>query len=280
MTIGKNIHFKELTDQEKESKLYNLVHGKNSKQELTVWEKGSSQKYKLSADTFIKMKAEVMVNGEFPDELLEKKLLATFEFNGIHFFGEVKAIKRDKFPLAINFSEKLFKSERRKNFRLLTYPHHQVYINIYIGKKEIEQSNVFSLNTGQSQTTLFKNFLELIGEKEKKSIDLEGYLRFRVIDISVTGLAFQFGNLESEFFKTIPKDLGSIYLDFNNKFIKIPEAKVLYIIDKFTTNKKNVKLFKAGVQFLNIDTNLDIELGKIINETMRNVESEFEDFLK
>lgn len=279
MSKDNNILFKALNDAEKNSKLFQLANGNYSNQ-VTVWKKGDSKKYTLKVTDFIRAKTEIYVQGNIPEEFEKETLLLTFELNGMHFFGKCTLIMREGFPLSLSCTHELFKSERRNNFRLLTYPHHEVYVSINVGKSEIEKSNVLSMSTGQSQTSLFKNFLNIMDDIEEKDVEeLEGYLRFRVIDISVTGLAFQLGKIESQFFSELNKDLGVIYLDFNGELIRIPNARVLYIIDKPVSNSK-VKLFKAGTQFFNVDTNLDELLARKINHTLRSSESEFEDFIK
>lgn len=279
MSNDNNTIFKALDDAEKKSKLFQLANGKSSNI-VTVWKKGSSEKYELKATDYIRAKSEIYFNGKFDESLTGESLLMTFELSGLHFFGKCRLQSKANLSPCLVCDDDIYKSERRNNFRLLTYPHHQVFLNINVGKEEIERSNVLSLNTGKSETGIFKNFLEILDEdKDEKPEDFEGYLRFRVIDISVTGLAFQFGKIEKQFFKELNKSLGNVYLDFNGDMIRIPDAKILYIVDKPVSNSSAI-LYKAGVQFLEVDTNLDAVLAKRINETLRSTEAEFEDFIK
>lgn len=279
MSNDNNILFKALNDSEKKSKLYQLTNGKSSNV-VTIWKKGQTTKYNLKVTDFIRAKTEIYIKGNIPQEFTGDTLLLTFEINGMHFFGKCKLVIREGMPASLDCSADLYKSERRNNFRLLTYPHHEVYVSINVGVEKIKKSNILSLNTGQSQTSLFKNFLNIMDDIEENSVEeLEGYLRFRVTDISVTGLAFQFGKIESQFFTELNKELGIIFVDFNGDLIKIPNAKVLYVIDKAVTNSK-ATLYKGGTQFLDVDVNLDEILSKRINETLRSSEAEFEDFIK
>ena len=200
MSNNSNILFKALNDAEKNSKLFQLANGSTSSNTVTIWKKGDSTKYRLRVTDFIRAKTEIYLKGNIPEEFAGDVLLLNFELNGMHFFGKCTLVIRDNMPASLNCSHDLYKSERRNNFRLLTYPHHQVFVSINVGKENIEKSNVLNLNTGQSQTTLFKNFLNIMKDVEEKDIDeLEGYLRFRVIDISVTGIAFQFGKIERQY---------------------------------------------------------------------------------
>jgi hypothetical protein len=108
---------------------------------------------------------------------------------------------------------------------------------------------------------------------------IDGHIRLRVLDISVTGLAVQFGTIENELFDEINIELKNMFLEFNNEIFEIPNGKILYKLDYLARDKKT-RMFKGGVKFLEVDTNLDEELARIINQTLRSLESEFEEFVK
>lgn len=278
MTADKNVFFKALNESEKLSKLAQLP--KSSKPDIVIWKKGESQKHKLKVSDFVRSKAELKILKDFPIELLDNSVLYSFELNGLSFFGQGKILQRLDNQFWLECSGELYKSERRKNFRLLTYPHHRVYVNFKIGKEKIKSSNVLSIKGGSGgQTGLFKNFLELLEEKKQSAFDPTEYLRFRVIDISVTGLAFQFGKIEAEFFQDLEHIFENSVIEFNDKVITIPELKVLYVQEGYALDKKTL-ITKAGAAFVNINTNLDEELSFLINKTLRSIESEFEGFLK
>ena len=277
MTENKNVYFKALNEQEKLSKLALLSKPGNSN--IVVWKKGESRKFTLKVSDFVRSKSEVKILKDFPKDLKDSEVLVSFEISGLNFFGRAKVVERLDSQIWLELSEELYKSERRKNFRLLTFPHHNVFINFKIGKDKIRQSNVLNLkgNSGE-ETGLFKNFLNLIGENEQ-TLDPEEYLRFRVLDISVTGLAFQFGNIERDFFSNPDQIFEDSVLEFNDKMITIPELQVLYVQDKFALNQSTT-VTKAGVAFKDINVNLDEELSFLINKALRSIESEFEGFLK
>jgi hypothetical protein len=276
MTSDQGVLFKSLNDTEKLSKFSQLARLVQA--DIVVWEKGKKEKVTLVVDTFSRVRIELKINGKYPPEFIGKVLLLTFEINGLRFFGKCKLQTRAGKITVLNCNYEIFKSERRLNFRLLTYPHHEVYMGINIGIEGVEQSNVLGLNIGMSQTSLFKNFLNIIGDKEEQ-VDPEGFLRFRIMDISVTGLALQFGAIEAELFKDSDQIYKNSFIDFNGELISIPKSKILYMNETKAVDKKT-KIVKAGIQFLEVDTNLDEALAHIINQTLRNVESEFEDFIK
>lgn len=281
MTADKNVIFKVLNESEKLSKLGQLSNSKSP--DIIIWKKGSTQKHKLKVCDFVRMKSQIQLLKGFPEELIETEVLFTFELSGLSFFGRATAIQRLKNQIWLEISGEVFKSERRKNFRLLTYPHHNVYINFKIGKDKIRTSNVLSIKGSNSeQTGLFTNFLNLLGEENEDAVEVldpEEYLRFRVLDISATGIAFQFGSIEKGFFDDTETIFLNSVLEFNKKMITIPELKVLYIQNGYALDK-STKVTKAGAVFENVDTNLDAELSFLINKTLRSIESEFEGFLK
>ncbi len=271
-----NVFFNKLTSAEKQSKLSQLASA--SKTNLVIWQKGKAQKYSLAAIDYVRSKDLIEISGKVDEKMFEKEVLASFELSGLHFFGKCKLTKMDSKKSYLLFDNDLFKSERRANFRLLTYPHQDVYVHLKIPNIESKDSNLVDLRTKISQTNLFNNFLSIIEEEggEKK---LDGYLRFRVLDISVTGTAIQFGEIEAELFDDFKKELGLMYLDFNGTVVEIPNGEVVYKRD-FLAGDKQTKLYKAGMRFLNVNTNLDEKLSQLINEKLRSLESEFEDFLK
>ena len=173
---------------------------------------------------------------------------------------------------------KIFKSERRANFRLLTFPHHQVYLHIQTEDTELQESNVINFQTKVSETGIFKNFLNIINDKDGGDRVLEGYIKLRVNDVSVTGLNLQLSELEKNKLP-LKEDLGEVILEFNETHIPITGAQILYVLEGLARDKKT-KIYKAGVQFLKLDMATDQKLAGLINKTLRHLETEFEDFLK
>jgi hypothetical protein len=271
------VYFKKLTALEKESKLLQLCRLNKSK--LVIWEKGSKDKRSVSAKQFTKSNSSIELYGKLPDGLIDKEILLSFELSGLHFFGAAKVSSVSKKVFFIDFSNDLFKGERRANFRLLTYPHQDVYLYIQ-SPQENSDSNLVSLKTGTTETGLFTHFLKILeDDKEESATKLDGYVKLRVIDASVTGLAVQLSEIENKVLENNDQDLDEMILDFNGTRIKIPNGKFVYKLDFLAPDKKT-KMFKGGIQFLGVDTNLDEELANIINKTLRSLESEFEDFLK
>lgn len=276
MEKDKNVFFKELNDQEKASKFSQLTRSENP--ELILWRKGSADKFKIEAVNYFTTRKELQIDGKIPDDFFNSEVLFSFNLKGVHFFGQFKIISFAKTKIYAQPIGKVFKSERRQNFRLLTFPHHQVYLNIVTDDKELQESNVIQFKTGLSETGIFKDFLSIINEEDGGDRVLDGYIKLRVQDISVTGLSLQLSDLEKERLP-IKEDLGECILDFNGDLIALPGLQLLYALEGVAKDKKT-RIYKAGVEFLNMDTNTDEKLSAKINKTLRSLESEFEDFLK
>ena len=276
MEKDKNVFFKELNEKEKASKLTQLA--KADQGEIVLWKKGSPDKHKVIVLNYFTTRKEIEIEAELPEDFFNSEALFSFVLNGVHFFGQCKVMSFAKTKVYIEPIGKIFKSERRANFRLLTFPHHQVYLHIQTEDTELQESNVINFQTKVSETGIFKNFLNIINDKDGGDRVLEGYIKLRVNDVSVTGLNLQLSELEKNKLP-IKEDLGEVILEFNETHIPITGAQILYVLEGLARDKKT-KIYKAGVQFLKLDMATDQKLAGLINKTLRHLETEFEDFLK
>lgn len=271
MTDKNSTHFTKQNIKEKESRFHTLAREGLS---LTVWAKGSKLREIFEVHSF--SKSDKILSLKINEtSYAGQAILFAFILNGVNYFGEgnLSNIIDGKFKADV--SGDLYKSERRDNFRLLTYPHHEAFVQVpFEMDQNINPSNVIGFDTKMSQTGLFKNFLKIVGEDEKVEIK-DNFAKFRVLDISVTGLSFQIGEIEKEYLDNI-RVLKPMHLFFQEEIL-IPSGEIRYIIPLV---RSNGSAYKVGVQFLDIDLNLDQKLGKFINKAMRSFESDFEDFLK
>lgn len=272
---GKNgAYFQQLIEKEKLSK---LTQAGRSQALLTVWLKGETQKYKINCDEFMAKEQRLICSGLGSKELLGKSVLYTFELNGLSFFGvgELKDLRKEKFALEVG--EKLFKSERRSSFRLLTFPHHQAYMHLPLNEEDVESGNVFGIKSGMSETGLFKSFLNLI-KSEEEGVEKEGHAAFRALDLSATGVAVKVGTVEESYFNKGNK-VGPLALELNEEVVEIPEAEVVYKVD-LVSQGGGKRAFKVGFKFLGVDEALDQRLVRLVNSALKDFEEEFEDFIK
>lgn len=275
MNGSSSTYFQKLNLDEKKSKLSQLSRGKL---EITIWSKGNKNRETLSTVEFSRDRLELICSLERKSQFVGLEVLYTFKLNGLSFFGKGQFKSLDSNRAVLDCSEDLFKSERRATFRLLTYPHHEAYVLVKIPEAQKDGSNLVQMRTGLSQTGLFKSFLNLLKDDEDTPFH-KGYFPFRILDISVTGLAFQVGEMERKYFPKGEKT-GPLYIDFNGQEISIKNSEIMYVSDLILPKSKNHKSLKIGIKFLNVDINTDQLIGKLINSALRDFESEFEDFIK
>ena len=216
-----NIHFKELNKEEKRSKLSHLCSRSTSK--VTLWKKGSTDKIQVEFLDFYPEQDEILIEGKIPEELLDQDILYSFELSGLNFFGKSKLSSQALEKIYLNCSQTLYKSERRVNFRLLTYPHQEVYLHFPIVFEKNEEGKVISLSTRISETGLFENFLKVVREAEESN-EIEGHVKVRVLDVSVTGAALLLSEYEDDLLPKLNQRLGEVILDFNVEVIEIPDC--------------------------------------------------------
>lgn len=272
--------FTELNSQERDARFSELA--KNGEL-LTVWIKGSTSKF------FFKCKGFAPHNrllelipreaGQFT-ELDKKEVLISFFIKSLQFFFTGNfVIEHNNQTYLVKGTEKLFKFERRKNFRLSTDVTHNVKIYLKLPKDFYKPSNVVNLRNNGDQTKLFKKFLELVNDQT--DIQKNYPINFRVHDLSTTGLSFIMGELERKLIGE-NSSFEKVLLEFNNKSYIIPRAKVVYIMDYINRLKPGVKFYKVGMTFEEVDLALDNELSIQINTELREADTNkiFEDFLK
>ncbi|MBA2404546.1 MAG: hypothetical protein H0V66_07235, partial [Bdellovibrionales bacterium] len=235
--------FSKLDPMEKTSRLVQLGV---SKSEVTVWVKGQKQKFNFRVLEFDKNRSEIILDTKenvFPKGT---SLLCSFELRGMYFFTQVTANRSIVDHFILESKAELFKSEKRGSYRLLTFPIYEVYSEFDLGEA-YEGGKVIDLKSRTNQTTLFKNFLNLIEKKEDEK--QHQTVSFRVQDLSTSGLSLHIGELESQFFSKdfIYKD---VRIKFPDQIIIIPEVKVVYFVDYIAD--KNMKKFKVGLHFPNM----------------------------
>lgn len=262
--------FSKQTPEEKTGRFNQLVSlGEN----IVIWQKGSKERHSFKPSYFDEKLNELVVDNKDVIFAVGALVLATFEIRGMNFFCEMTISKSSKGYTLLQIPGTLFKSERRSSYRLLTFPIYEVYAHFKL-EKTPGTSSVINLNTRSSQRDLFKSFLKLVdAEEEGKEI-----LKIRVQDVSTTGLALHITELEEKF---IAKDQVYKNLDivFPDETICIPEAKIVYVVPYIA---EKIKRYKVGVQFINLNSKVDHQIGKKINELLRQIDSnkDFENFIK
>ena len=272
-------YFSKLDLKEKESRLVQLGI---SKGQVTVWVKGDKQKHHFTVLEFDKNRNELILDSKNNIFAKGTQLLCSFELRGMFFFSEVTVNRSIVDFFLLEFKGQLFKSEKRSSYRLLTYPIYNVNAEFDLGEA-YEGGTVVDFKTRQNQTGLFKNFLNLIEAPDKEVVrtkDVTQTEKFRVQDLSATGLSLHVSELESRYFsKGI--NFKDVKIIFPDETIVIPDVKVVYLVD-FITGERKIKKFKVGLNFPYNPTSVDENLGRKINELLREIDfnKDFENFTK
>jgi hypothetical protein len=265
-------YFSKLDPKEKESRLLQLA---NSQGKITVWVKGQQEKYLLNALDFQRHTFGLVIDNQ--EEIFVKgaAVLCSFELRGMSFFSQVIVNKSIASHMMLEFNDFLYKSEKRASYRLLTHPIYEVRAEFNAGEG-YQGEKVIDIKTRTSQTGLFKNFLKLLSDNEDEAQPL----RFRVQDLSVTGMSIHIGEIDKCHFV---KDLvfHDVVIVFKDERITVPKVKVIYIVD-FIANEKIPKRYKVGLHFSDLPAQVDDQLGKKINQLLRQIDfnKDFENFTK
>ena len=267
-------YFSKLNPHEKLSRLSQLGQ---SGGKVTVWIKGKKERFSFSVLEFDKERYNIQLNTKSPFIPLKTEVLFSFDLRGMNFFCQATLNKNILDNIVLEVTGELYKSEKRSSYRLMTYPIYEVYAE-FDPKESYEGGVVFDFKSKTNQTGLFKNFLKLVDKKESE--DQITKLKFRTQDISTTGLSLQVGHLETQIFQ---KDsiFNDVNLIFKDETIVIPEAKVVYVVDYVGSDRK-VKSYKVGMHFPKLSTNIGDQIGKKINELLRQIDSnkDFEKIIK
>lgn len=267
-------YFSLLDEMEKSSKLWQVDQGKIK---VLLWKKGDKNRNQFWVKQFNKLEQMLLLSGESSNFKLGSDILGSFELNGIIYFFKSKVHFLGKEDIKITTSLDFYKSERRRSYRLLTYPMFSIYLDMQI-KGQYQGSNVLNISTRVSQTGLFKNFLKLVDGRSEPQEGGSQTLRLRIQDLSVTGLSISIGEAELPYFQTESK-LSNLKIVFPDENIEVKNAKVVYQVNLIGKGSR-VRQYKIGIKF---ETNeaMDTQLSQKINRLLRDNDNDkdFEDFL-
>lgn len=275
MTTSSQTSFTTLSSSEKRSKLRQIAAQKST---CTLWIKGQKDRSTFKVKDYNKEHEQLAFHPEAMLLAGGADLLGSFELNGVDFFFKTKVLSQSKDALVLDAGGEFFKSERRQNFRLMAYPIYDITARFKLPESYVS-GKVVDIRNRSGQTGLFRSFLKLVDPEAGDG--LGETLRFKVQDLSVTGLSLFVGEVELPYFKT-----GDVFealeLGVQGELIEIPKARIVYVVDQIGHGEKGAKKYKVGVHFENLPPETDQRLGGKINELLRQIDSntEFEDFLK
>ena len=267
-----NDHFTKLNTAEKRSKLRQLDQVKG---QITLWRKGDKNRLSHRTKSFDREQDTLAVHEELFVPRVGEEVLASFDLNGVSYFCKTKVVAAGNGELSLKCLEDFFKSERRQNVRVLTFPVFDLngFFNLpsyYQGGK------VLNLSRKPNQTGLFKNFLKLVDAGN----DGEPRLKLRLQDLSTTGMSIFVGPAELEWFKA-----GEVLVDteihFPQDVLRFPRTKIVYVVDHIGHMSRNQKQFKVGLRFEEMPSTLVEDLNTKIAAMLKTMDmnKDFEDFL-
>lgn len=277
--------FIKLSIEEMGTKLNNLA---KQKEIIKVWIKGeASSLYRVSDYTVLKSpeSADYLLTlfseGEESDQIfVGKKVLFNFSINDSDYFSEGSVSHDDIHnTLVIRLTDNFYRTEKRDNERLLTFPHHQVYAYFKV-LNEKDESNVIELKREEDKLYIdykMKQKKELKERLKKKISDVEDLIGFRALDISRSGIAFIINNDESKYFKDNIK--YSFYILFDGDIFVVKGANLVYKVD-YVGGPEGKKRFKVGLNFNPVE-NLSKHIQELLRESsgVGSIQKEFEEFV-
>ena len=252
----------------------------NSEKPIRIWGKDKEPFHAFVRD-FNKSKITLDISTSLEEFSNGEKKFINFSFNTVDYFVKGIVSSVDNKEITIELEENVFKSEKRQNERLLTFPHHNVnaYFKVY---SDSDSSNIISLNRVKNEK---EEVLESFASERMKEIlkddavaDLMG---FRILDLSSNGLSFFANNRETSYFAGFEDDSNVEFtLMFESKAFTLKCAEVIYIVDYVNSRASKVPMKKIGIQF-NEDSDLQNQIESFINEkgALREVDKSFESFL-
>lgn len=266
-------NFTRLNAAEKRSKLRLLDQGKG---QITLWRKGDKSRITHKAKSF-EREADILVLHEESLRLKSgEEVLANFELSGVSYFGRTQVSSIDSGEIRLKFTEEFYKSERRQNVRVLTFPVFDLngYFNI---PSYYESGKVLNISRKPGQTGLFKSFLKLVDSNHEG----EPRLKLRLQDLSSTGMSVYVGPAELEWFKA-GEELKDTEIHFPDEVLRFPRTKIVYVVDHIGHTTRNQKQYKVGLRFEELPGSLEDGLKNKIAAMLRTMDigKDFEEFLK
>jgi hypothetical protein len=177
-----------------------------------------------------------------------------------HFFCKILSI--DEIDLEywlIKLDLNLYMLESRNHERLITVPHHQVYI--YLKLPVVDEnpiaSNVISLRSVKAPR-------EELKEYQRKHLGDSELMGFRVVDLSRNGFSFLAARSEHETLTKVFEESLNLTMMFNGTSYFLKMAKIAYTHPYVNSKAKSIPMYKLGVEY-EPDDKLSAELKKFLD---------------
>ena len=282
-----NFNFVKIPINELSTKFSALVQAKS---QVNLWCKGKvpiqhkAKEFRTSSNSMLTFFKEENFK---PNK--SEKVYYSFKHSGFEYYGIGLAVKskvEDEFVLQI--ANTVFRSEKRGKERLLTFPHHQVYVYFeFAGAKELfretsNKSNIISLDGFRKPLKEIKRevFTDPVKNFKKSLLDDDdNMMGYRVIDLSSNGIAFLVSAREKMIFDK-PLKTKAVIL-YNSTTFELSSAKIVYVVDSLTGSTKGNPLYKVGMTFDENENLSDLVHKKLESSNAKEgAQQDFEDFIE
>ena len=268
-------NFTTLNESEKKSKLWQLSRALGK---CTLWKRGDKDRISFRIKEYLRDEDRLILHREPGVFSTTQDVLGSFELKGVNFFFKSKVLQVSEDEIVLTTTGEFYKSERRRNFRLLAYPLYEITAN-FVLPVGYEGGKVVDIRNKTNQTGLFKSFLKLVDPQA--STEDQSKMRSRVQDLSVTGMSIHIGEVELEWFRAGEK-MNNVEITLPNEILIIPTCKIVYVVDQIGHGDRQQKKYKVGLNFDDLPEKIELKLASSINGLLRTVDSnkDFEDFLE
>ncbi|MCK5073342.1 MAG: hypothetical protein KAQ98_07960 [Bacteriovoracaceae bacterium] len=216
---------------------------------VTIWD-DISELFSLKLVNF-ECKHQLMLMCKFEDKNKKLDLLNVhvhMKIKNVNFFSSGILTQKENDEYVIQKLENVYRFEKRKNDRLLSFPHRKIYIYFNM-VAENDDGNVISLNrlTG-NKDEVFEEFAKVVYGDKFIGNDGTPMTGFRILDISEDGASFLANDREKDYF-TGNSSFSNIRLDFNGRIFSFASVKVKNVVDYIDPRSINVPMYKVGVTF-------------------------------
>lgn len=276
MAEGDSSNFIKLTQKEVQARISQLVL---QRAQAKIWKKREKhiscefEAYNIDEGLVITFR-KVVVDSSWNN----KNILIQFTFNHVDYFAKGQVVKvKDPDGLKVSIGKYIYKTEKRENERLLTFPHYQAYA--YFKLYESSGENVLSFNqrkaTNIESFERFNNSIEQL--QKKKKTEIGELIGFRVLDLSRQGVSFLIDAKSKHLFQEVNEVTFSLMIE--GEMFTLNEGKLIYLVDYLSGHQSSNHKFKVGLVFKPI-TEFESKLLSLLEERkdMGLIRTQFEEF--
>ncbi len=263
---------------EVDAKLNGLI---GAKAWVSIWNNDKKEEKTIPSNFYWENDSLFIIIKRLPEFFIKDSgLFISFDILGVHFFAKCLVFSNSDSSelMVLQILNGIFKVEKRKNERLLTYPHRQVILHLPTRNKSSENNNVVYLNQEESeQIRMMKQYREKFNECILEGAVCKGH---RVLDISTNGIAFLVNRNEgSDIIEN--KEYKKALLEFGGNRLEIINLKIHYKVDIILPNFAGINMQKIGASIEKMNDHLETQIISLIGQEQgHSLKNEFEKFIK